>query len=200
MGGIVNDMVIMALSALAVVTCAALIYDLLKGKRRPRQSGTYVGDAANQLRHVMKADFEKKRLMSKAEYAVFRTIEQHLRNQHGAYRILCQTSLGEVIGTADPLAFRSINSKRVDMLLLGPAGYAVAAIEYQGGEHYQGDAAARDAVKREALRKAGIEFIEIGAHEDVDGIQRVISASILRSTNPGSLTRPPNVRAVHQLG
>jgi hypothetical protein len=38
------------------------------------------------------------------------------------------------------------------------------AIEYQGGAHHQGSAAARDAVKKEALRPAGI-----GYHEVVSG-------------------------------
>lgn len=40
----------------------------------------------------------------------------------------------------------------------------VHAIEYQGTGHHQGTAAARDAVKREALRRAGI-----GCHEVVAG-------------------------------
>jgi hypothetical protein len=37
------------------------------------------------------------------------------------------------------------------------------AIEYQGGAHHQGTAAARDAVKKEALRRAGIGYHEVVA-------------------------------------
>ena len=37
----------------------------------------------------------------------------------------------------------------------------IAAIEYQGGGHHQGTAAARDAVKKEALRRAGIGYPEV---------------------------------------
>ena len=37
------------------------------------------------------------------------------------------------------------------------------ALEYQGNGHHQGTAAARDAVKKEALRKAGIGYHEIVA-------------------------------------
>ena len=37
------------------------------------------------------------------------------------------------------------------------------AIEYQGAGHHQGTAAARDAVKKEALRRAGIGYHEVVA-------------------------------------
>jgi hypothetical protein len=37
------------------------------------------------------------------------------------------------------------------------------ALEYQGNGHHQGSAAARDAVKKEALRKAGIGYHEVVA-------------------------------------
>ena len=37
------------------------------------------------------------------------------------------------------------------------------ALEYQGTGHHQGSAAARDAVKKEALRKAGVGYHEVVA-------------------------------------
>lgn len=188
-----DDLVIAILVVLAVLAGGAWIYDVLRGRRRRRRAATYVGDAANQLRIVMNAEFQKKRLMSKAEFSVFRTIEELLRDQHRGYRVLCQTSLGEIIGSSDSLAFRSINSKRVDMLVLGPYGFAVAAVEYQGGEHYQGDAAARDAVKREALRRAGIDFIEVGAQDTADTVRRLVSTAIAHSETA------PNTPATGQI-
>ena len=42
-------------------------------------------------------------------------------------------------------------------------GRARHALEYQGSGHHQGSAAARDAVKKEALRKAGIGYHEVVA-------------------------------------
>lgn len=57
-----------------------------------------------------------------------------------------------------------INSKCVDLLLVDGACRARHAIEYQGSGHHLGsDAAARDAVKKEALRKAGIGYDEVVA-------------------------------------
>lgn len=51
---------------------------------------------------------------------------------------------------------------------------AVAAIEYQGGGHYLSDAAARDAVKKEALRKAGIGYHEVVAGHTTMGDLRAL--------------------------
>ena len=50
-----------------------------------------------------------------------------------------------------------------------------AAIEYQGHRHYQGTAAARDAVKKEALRKAGVRYIEVTAESGTEDMAREIS-------------------------
>ena len=43
------------------------------------------------------------------------------------------------------------------------------AIEYQGSGHHQSSAAARDAVKKEALRKAGIGYHEVVAGQTTAG-------------------------------
>jgi hypothetical protein len=56
-----------------------------------------------------------------------------------------------------------INSKRVDLLLIDGECHPRYAIEYQGSAHHQGAAAARDAVKKEALRRAGIGYHEVVA-------------------------------------
>ena len=123
--------------------------------------GSSVGDPANQLRHVMSASFYKKKVMSKDEYKVFKIVETEVQSLRNGCRVLSQTSLGEIIGSDDKKAFASINSKRVDILIMGPYGEPMAAIEYQGAGHHQGMAAARDAIKREALRRAGVQFVEI---------------------------------------
>jgi hypothetical protein len=44
-----------------------------------------------------------------------------------------------------------------------------------GGGHYQGAAAARDAVKKEALRKAGVRYIEVTSEHGTDCLAREIS-------------------------
>jgi hypothetical protein len=67
---------------------------------------------------------------------------------------------GKILTSNHHDAFQSINSKRVDILIVDKDAWPVLAVEFQGVGHYQGTAAARDAVKRETLRKAGVKYME----------------------------------------
>ena len=164
------------------------------GNRRPfpvGQSANALGDSASQLRHVMAASFYKKKVMSKGEYKVFKIIESEIQALRNGCRVLSQTSLGEIIGSDSEKAFASINSKRVDILIIGPYGDPVAAVEYQGGGHYQGTSAARDAIKKEALRKAGVQFLEVvesHSAEEITGLVR----KLFRPPQP--VVQPPDGR------
>jgi hypothetical protein len=120
-------------------------------------------DVGEQLKAVMSAPFERRRVMNRSEYRVFKIVEGELTNIRGGFRLFAQTSLGEVLSSPSGSAFRAINAKRVDMLIVDPFGLPALAIEYQGEHHYQGNAAARDAIKKEALRKAGVKYLEIQA-------------------------------------
>jgi hypothetical protein len=109
----------------------------------------------------MAATFQKRRVLSSSEYRVFRIIEDALRSTDNGYRVFGQTSLGEILQSTCPTAYSSINSKRTDILVIDRNGWPVLAVEYQGDGHYQGTAAARDAIKKEALRKAGVRYLEV---------------------------------------
>lgn len=137
-------------------------------------------DAADQLRAVMAAPFERQRLLSRAEFDVFRTIEAHLPRCGPGLRLMAQPSMGEFLSSPDASAFRAVNVKRVDMLVIDTFGLPVVAIEHQGSGHYQTDAAARDAIKREALRKAGIEYLEIFDHHGADEIRDLVWRAVAR--------------------
>ena len=91
------------------------------------------------------------------------------------WRVMAQVSLGEVLACSDARAYSAINSKRVDLLIVSSSGDPIAAIEYQGHGHYQGTAAARDAIKKEALRKAGVRYIEVTPDSGTEEMVRVIS-------------------------
>jgi len=119
----------------------------------------------------MAGSFQKQRVLSSSEYRVFKIVEDDVAASRGGYRVLAQTSLGEVLQSPDPNAFRSINSKRVDILVIDRGGWPILAVEYQGSGHYQGTAAARDAVKKEALRKAGVRYLEVCADDSDDQIR-----------------------------
>jgi hypothetical protein len=150
-----------------------------RGFRNPYPSSRYdqhqwpdPTDAAQQLYAVMAASFEKQKVLNKQEYRVFKIVEAEAAAARKDYRVLAQTNLGEILHTRDKNAYRSINSKRVDILVIDWAGLAIVAIEYQGRGHYlQGNAAARDAVKKEALRKAGVAYLEFVQSDSEDQIR-----------------------------
>ena len=120
-------------------------------------------DAADQLRIVMGSDFTIKPLLNKSETRVFKELDRLVLGCNPTWQVMAQVSLGEIINGKDAVAHGCINSKRVDLLLVDGNCRPRHAIEYQGGAHYQGDAAARDAVKKEALRRAGIGYHEVVA-------------------------------------
>ena len=127
-----------------------------------------LGDAKTQMEFISRVDFEPRRLL--------------------------QTSLGETIAPSNTsgseaargLAFRSINSKRLDFLVIDRSGMPALAVEYQGHGHYQNRAFMRDAVKREAVRKAGVPFLEIPAEYDVTVEENRIRAALRPDQKGGS--------------
>ncbi|POH33701.1 MULTISPECIES: DUF2726 domain-containing protein [Sinorhizobium] len=120
-------------------------------------------DAADQLRIVMSSNFTIQPLLNKSEARLFKELDRIVIGCNPAWQVMAQVSLGEILRSKDAEAYRCINSKRVDLLLVDGDCQPRYAIEYQGGAHHQGAAAARDAVKKEALRRAGIGYYEVVA-------------------------------------
>lgn len=130
-----------------------------------------VADPRKQLEFVSRVEFETQPLLNRGEFQVLAVLDGVVQDLSNGYRVMAQTSLGEFIRpkrglstTDNDLAYRSINSKRADFVIVDRSGYAVLVVEYQGGGHYQGTAVLRDAVKREAFRTAGVALIEVPAN------------------------------------
>lgn len=128
---------------------------------RPVMPASAPFDAAEQLRRVECASFQKRRLLNRGEARLFGILERACAAEAPDWRVMVQVSLGEVLSSPDEEAYRAINSKRVDLLIVGPDGKPLHAIEFQGSGHHLGPAATRDAVKKEALRKAGVGYVEV---------------------------------------
>jgi hypothetical protein len=124
-------------------------------------------DAADQLRTVMAAEFTVQPLLNKSEARLFRELDRMVIGRNPGWQVMAQVCVGEILRSKDSKAYGCINSKRVDLVLMDEACQARHAIEYQGSGHHLpgGAAAARDAVKKEALRKAGIGYHEVVAGE-----------------------------------
>ena len=133
-----------------------------------------VTDSSDQLRIVMRSSFQMRRILSPSEARVLYAAEKAITSVNLKWRVMAQVSLGEVLSSPDALAYSTINSKRVDLLIISSKGEPLAAIEYQGSGHYQGTAPARDAVKKEALRRAGVRYIEVSPEHGTDDLEREI--------------------------
>ena len=122
-------------------------------------------DAAEQLRCVMEAEFAERPLLNRPEAVVFKALDAAVIARNPGWQVMAQVSLGEFLASNDQDAYFAVNSKRVDFALMDEKCRVRHAIEYQGTGHHQpgGAAAARDAVKKEALRKAGIGYHEVVA-------------------------------------
>nr|WP_246473057.1 DUF2726 domain-containing protein [Pelagibacterium limicola] len=134
--------------------------------------------------------------MNASEYRVFRIIENEIRRQWPRYRVFSQTSLGEIIRSPDPQAHSCINSKRVDVVVISPLGTPALVAEYQGGGHFQNSAAARDAVKKEALRRAGVAYLEILESSSDTDIITLIRREMVQESD-GSRAQAPAFRQLN---
>ena len=147
-------------------------------------------DAADQLRIVMSATFTIRPLLNKGEARLFGELDRIVIGFNPAWQVMAQVSLGEILRSKDAEAYSCINSKRVDLLLMDSDCQPRHAIEYQGGGHHQGTAAARDAVKKEALRRAGIGYHEVVAGQTTPAeLRRLVEKLVDKpeASNSGSL-------------
>lgn len=142
-----------------------LLFDALVRGARRRWWGTSpavaaVGDPA--------VTWRRRRVLNASEALVLAAAEAVAARLDPAWRVWPQVALGEVLETAgrteaDRLGWLRINAKRCDLLLVDGGGLPLAAIEYQGGGHFRGDWAERDATKCLALERAGVIVVEVAA-------------------------------------
>lgn len=145
----------------------------LKGVRPVEKTVQF--DPAQQLREVELAEFAPRKLLNKREARLFTLLERVVAQEAPQWRVMAQVSLGEILSSPSEAAYRAINSKRVDLLIIDNHGHPLHAVEYQGSGHHLGPAATRDAVKREALRKAGIGFIEVKVGDTPTEVRQWVS-------------------------
>ena len=106
---------------------------------------------------------------------MFEALDKAVIARNPKWQVMAQVSLGEFLTSPDKDAYFAVNSKRVDFALMDEQCRVVHALEYQGSGHHTGaSAAARDAVKKEALRKAGIGYHEVVAGHTTPGELRAL--------------------------
>ncbi len=164
-----------------------------KPQTAPRTDGAFLNlsDPGDQLKAVEAAVLRPKKPVNREASTVLRQLEHLVKTRATHhYRVFAEVSLGAFVTTEEAgsqarkgwLAWMAINSKRVDFLIIDTCGHPAVAIEYHGtGHHREGNqAAARDAVKRWALEKAGIELVEIQASYDATQSQMMVEHALKR--------------------
>lgn len=165
----------------AVVAALSLRLSTVLKLRRYRRADITSTD--NQLRFIEDAALQPAVPINREAFKVFRTIESDLPNRGTRYRLLAEVAMGAFIktsrhhGTAAERkrAYSTYGSKRVDFLIIDPFGRPALVVEYHGSGHHQANASARDAVKKRALQKAGVELLEVYPHSDPHQYLQVLS-------------------------
>lgn len=147
-----------------------------RSEPKPESASFGKRDAADQLRIVENARFSSRSLLNKSEAQVFKVLDRAVIARNPGWQVMAQVSLGEFLASEDKDAYFCINAKRVDFALMDENCRVRHVVEYQGSGHHVagGEAAARDAVKKEALRKAGIGYREILAGHTTAGELRAL--------------------------
>lgn len=139
---------------------------------------------AAQLEAVRRSEWRRSGIMNRVEWRLYWLVVHELLS--GEFFVFPQVALGEVLHTEDAEAYRAINSKRCDLLLTDRNGFPVAVVEYQGsGHNLNGTAAWRDEIKREAVERAGMEYLEIRETDTPDDIRSALR-SFLPRAKPGN--------------
>ncbi len=148
------------------------------------------GSVDRQLSALRSSKIVPKKPINKTAYRVMVDLERELRARAPKARVLAEVGMGGFLSTGgggdllpeDREAFSAFVAKRVDFLVIDGFGNPAFAVEFQGGGHYLGDTAAgRDAVKKEALRLAGVELVEIQNHASAEERRALIAGAVRRN-------------------
>lgn len=140
-----------------------------------------------QIDAVVKGHVYKKPIMNKSEYRLYKSLSnisnEIERTLNQKVYVFPQVSLGEIIG-GDPEAFKAINIKRTDFVIVDARGFPLALIEYHGEGHYGNDNDKRnevimnDQVKKIVCDKIGIGYIKVIPDYDESDLGRDLSIII----------------------
>ncbi|WP_421710056.1 DUF2726 domain-containing protein [Algihabitans sp.] len=163
------------------------------GKNEGRRSRSRKEEAAvdrdnpnRQIRHILNADFVRQPFMNREEYAVYMATRDALRSVSNRYHVFPQAPMGELFKSRCQVAFKAINTKRLDVVIVDAWGRAAAAVEYHGGGHFQGNAIQRDRIKKCALERAGIPLIELYEGFERGDLEQQLRAALKAGAAPAA--------------
>jgi hypothetical protein len=160
------------------------------GSKRP--PAVPKSDAVDRLRQVSDARFMTKRLMSDNEAIVLGELEAIIADLGEPWRVMAQVGLSQILGSNSDEATLALDGQQVGLLVVGGDRNPIAAVEYQPLGQIRSDDAVRDAVKREALRRASIPYIEVRASDQPGDLRADLTAlAMRRRVEPTVAVEPP---------
>ena len=139
------------------------------------------------LRDVSDARFSAKRLLSDNEAIVLSEVETIIAGIDQAWRVLAEVSLTQIVESTSAEAISAIAGQQAALVVATGDRTPIAVIEYQPLGQVRNEDAVRDAVKREALRRAGVAYIEVRASDQPGDLRDDLLALAVRRGVPSAL-------------
>ncbi len=155
--------------------------------RTDRQQATLSRSPTAQLQQVTDARFSQRRLITDNEEQILQALEVIIHDLDLDWRVMAQVNLAEVVDSTDPAALAAIDDQRVALLVVSAAQMPLAAVEYQPLGQIRDDGTLRAAIKREALRRADIEYIEIRSNDTPEMLRDQVRRLAARLTAAGNM-------------
>ena len=178
-----GDVVMLILALATAGAVSLLLFDTLR-VHLPKRRRPLAGEDS-ELRTIIAAQFRRRRVLTKTEFTLIKAIEELLRDRFPACRVLRGATLADLITTEDDRAFDFISRKTVDLVVIDSTGLTLAAIDIHRNGIADPAALVRDTAKREALRRARIEHVEVFEHHERGDIRRMVGDAIIISSGSG---------------
>lgn len=159
----------------------------LSRQRNDAQLPALTRSPTSQLQQVTDARFAPRRLISNNEEQIFHALEVIIHDLDLDWRVMAQVNLAEIVDSTDPDALLAIGDQRVAMLIVSSAQMPLAAVEYQALGQVRDEGTLRAAIRREALRRADIDYIEIRSNDTPEMLRDQIRRLAARLTAVGSM-------------
>lgn len=145
----------------------------------------------DQMEAIVSISFERKPLVDREAVPLLRAVEMICREIDPGLRVHAQVCLGEaitprrrgVLAEKVQWAADSIAGKSLDFAVFDRDGMIVAALEFEGSKQQPSRSFLRDAVKREAIRKAGVAFLEVERAYSVEELTRQLYDTLAPATS-----------------
>lgn len=139
------------------------------------------------LQHVTDSRFSARRLITTNEEQIFDALESIVRELDLDWRVMAQVNLADIVESADPEALAAIGDQRVALLIVSAAQMPLAAVEYQGLGQVRDESTLRAAIRREALRRADVDYIEVRSNDTPDVLREQVRRLAARVTAVGAV-------------